>query len=231
MLRTPFLIVNPKSYLSRDQALRLGDCANRLSTEFGTDIFMTAQPLHLAELVNAAPDLVVTAQHLDAEQSESGMGLVRPECLAEVGARAVILNHASRRMTVSDLDLAIRSAEKYGLLTLVCADSERQCQAVATLGPTIVVCESTPHIGTGTMIGGDYAARTTTAVKQVNPQILVAQAAGVSHGADVLRLLEQGADGSGGTTAFIRSSDWESVMRDMLTAITAFRNRQSSLGR
>lgn len=225
--RAPFLIVNLKSYLSREQTLRLGECADSLSLSFETDIFITAQPLHLADLSKAAPDLLVTAQHMDADQNKASMGRVLPETLVEVGAKAVMLNHASHHLALNTLDLAINSAKEYGLLTLVCADSESECRAVAELGPTIVICEPTSHIGTGTMISGDYVARTTAAVKHVNSEILVVQAAGVSCGADIRRLLEQGADGSGGTMAVVGASDWGSILRDMLTSISDYRMCQT----
>ena len=64
------------------------------------------------------------------------------------------------------------------MATIVCADTERQCRAVAQLGPSIMICEPTASIGTGTMDAGDYIERTTRAVKEIDPSILVIQAAG-----------------------------------------------------
>ena len=151
------------------------------------------------------------------------MGHILPEALVEAGVRAVVLNHAENPLTIADLDATMQRAKQLGLLTIVCADTEAQCRAIATFGPDVMICEPTAAIGTGAMDAGTYIERTTRIVKDVNPNILVIQAAGVTSGADVRRVLDLGADGSGGTSGIIKAADWRAKIEEMILAMTAFK--------
>jgi triosephosphate isomerase len=218
-LRTPFLIVNPKAYLGGADTLQLALLTDELAGEFDIDVIFTAQHAYLVEIARRTTHLMITAQHMDPIMPGRGMGHTLPEALVEAGATAVVLNHAEHPMTLAQLDATMRRADELGLATIVCADTERQCRAVAQLGPKVMICEPTANIGTGTMDTGDYIERTTRAVKEIDPSILVIQAAGVTSGADITRVLEQGADGSGGTSGIVRAPDWRVVLVDMFSAL------------
>lgn len=218
-LRSPFLIVNPKAYLPGGDVLRLAELTDELAGQFDVDVIFTAQHVDLRMVADRTSNLTVTAQHMDPIVPGRGMGHILPEALVEAGVKAVVLNHAEHPLTLAELDATMRRADEVGLMTVVCADSDAQCRAVADLGPTVMICEPTANIGTGTMDAGDYIERTTRIVKQVDPSILVIQAAGVSTGADITRVLQQGADGSGGTSGIIKAPDWRAILIDMFTAI------------
>lgn len=218
-LRSPFLIVNPKAYLAGGDVLRLAELTDELAGQFDIDVIFTAQHVDLRMVADRTTNLTVTAQHMDPIVPGRGMGHILPEALVEAGVKAVVLNHAEHPLTLAELDATMRRADEVGLMTVVCADSDAQCRAVADLGPTVMICEPTANIGTGTMDAGDYIERTTRIVKQVDPSILVIQAAGVSTGADITRVLAQGADGSGGTSGIIKAPDWRAILIDMFTAI------------
>ena len=218
-LGAPFLIVNPKAYLGGADTLRLALLTDELAGEFGIDVIFTAQHAYIVEIARRTTNLLITAQHMDPIVPGRGMGYALPEALVEAGAKAVVLNHAEHPLTLAQLDATMRRADELGLATIVCADSELQCRAVAELKPTVMICEPTANIGTGSMDTGDYIERTTRAVKQVDPSILVIQAAGVSCGADITRVLQQGADGSGGTSGIVSAPDWREVLVDMFTAL------------
>lgn len=221
-LRTPFLVVNPKAYLVGQQVLELALVADELAARFEVDVLFSAQHVDLRQVASATSRLVVAAQHLDPIRPGRGMGHVLPEGLVAAGARAVFLNHAEHPLTLAQLDHSLRRAEEVGLITVVCADSERQCRAVAELGPSVVLCEPTANIGTGSMDSGDYAERTTKAVKAIAPDTLVVQAAGVGSAADVRRLLALGADGSGGTSVIVQAPDQRAMLTELMAAIAGF---------
>lgn len=218
-IRAPFLIVNPKAYLGSADTLRLATLTDELAADFDIDVIFTAQHVDLRMVAEATTYLTVTAQHMDPITKGRGMGFVLPDSLVEAGVSAVVLNHAEHPLTLAALDATIERAREVGLLTIVCADSDAQCRAVADLGPDIMICEPTAAIGTGQMDAGDYIERTTRIVKDVDPTILVIQAAGVSNGADITRVLEQGADGSGGTSGIVSHPDWREILTEMFTAI------------
>lgn len=219
-LKAPFLIVNPKAYLSGARTLELATLTDELAAQYGVDVIFTAQHVDLRMVAEATTRLLVTAQHMDPIVPGRGMGHICPENLVEAGARAVVLNHAEHPLSLAVLDATMERAREVGLATIVCADSDRQCRAVAHLGPDVMICEPTANIGTGTMDAGDYIERTTRIVKEVDPSILVIQAAGVSRGADVARVLAQGADGSGGTSGIVAAPDWRAILVEMFDALT-----------
>ena len=223
-LRTPFLIVNPKAYLAGNQVLKLAQLTDELAGEYDIDVIFTAQHVDLRMVADHTSNLTVTAQHMDPIVPGRGMGHILPEALVEAGVKAVVLNHAEHALTLSELDVTMRRAAEVGLMTVVCADSDRQCRAVADLGPNVMICEPTAKIGTGSM-DARYIERTTRIVKDVDPSILVIQAAGVSRGVDIRRVLEQGADGSGGTSGIIKAPDWRAILDEMFTALKEYRDR------
>ncbi|GAA2179898.1 triose-phosphate isomerase [Brooklawnia cerclae] len=222
---SPFLIVNPKAYLGSADTLKLALLTDELAGRFGIDVIFTAQHVDLRMVAEATKNLTVTAQHMDPIVKGRGMGHILPDSLVEAGAKAVVLNHAEHQLTLAALDATLERAREVGLMTIVCADTDAQCRAIATLGPDIMICEPTANIGTGQMDAGDYIERTTRIVKDVDPSILVIQAAGVSRGTDITRVLEQGADGSGGTSGIIKHPDWREILTEMFTAIQDFKNR------
>lgn len=224
----PFLIVNPKAYLGGADTLRLAKLTDELADQFGVSVIFTAQHVDLRMIAEQTTHLTVTAQHMDPIVPGRGMGHILPEGLVEAGAQAVVLNHAEHPLSLAVLDATMKRAREIGLMTIVCADSDKQCRAIACLGPDIMICEPTANIGTGQMEAGDYIERTTHIVKEVDPAILVIQAAGVSTGADVAQVLTSGADGSGGTSGIIKHPDWRAILTDMFTAIATHKNGAAS---
>lgn len=222
-LRAPFLIVNPKAYLSGRKTLKLAAFADELSMLADIDVIFTAQHVDLRAVAENTRRVIVTAQHMGSLSPGRGMGHILPEALVEAGVRAVVLNHAENPLTIAELDATMERARELGLLTIVCADTERQCRAIACLAPDVMICEPTAAIGTGHMDAGDYIERTTRVVKEVDPKILVIQAAGVTTGEDVRHVLELGADGSGGTSGIIKAADWRAKIEEMIGAMSEFK--------
>ncbi|AXE39635.1 triose-phosphate isomerase [Acidipropionibacterium virtanenii] len=227
VIEAPFLIINPKAYLYGDELLRLARLADELSAEYGVDIMFTAQHADLRLVADNTERLVVTAQHMDPITPGRGMGRILPESLVAAGARAVVLNHAEHSLTLADLDANLVRAREVGLATVVCADSLAQCQAIAGMGPDVMICEPSSQIGKGSLTTDDYIRDSTAAVKEVDPDILVLQGAGVSTGDDVARVLSLGADASGGTSGIVCAPDWRAKVTEMLEPLQAARRDRS----
>lgn len=227
-LRPQFLIVNPKAYLYDETTLELAKLTDELAGEFDIDTLFTAQHVDLRMVAEQTKNLIVTAQHVDPITVGRGMGMILPEALAAAGTGAIVLNHAEHPVGLAALDASIKRAHEVGLLSVVCADSDAQCKAVAHLGPDVIICEPTAQIGTGEMDDWEYVERTTKLVKQIKPDILVIQAAGVTSGADVTRVLELGADGSGGTSGIIKHPSWREILTEMYTALANHRKQLQS---
>ncbi|MDB7102730.1 MULTISPECIES: triose-phosphate isomerase [Enterococcus] len=218
-LRAPFFVVNPKAYLYGDQALALAKVADELSGTHDIDILFTVQHVDAARIKNETDHLFITVQHLDGLQVGRGMGYILPEALAEVGVTATFLNHAEHPMTVNELTKAVKRADELGILTIVCADSIAEAQAVASLDPDVMVCEPTELIGTGQSSDISYMKATNEAVRAMNPTIQILQAAGISTVEDVEKALLSGADGTGGTSGIVAADDPAQTLTNMIQKV------------
>jgi len=218
-IKTPFFVVNPKSYLYGDESLQLALIADNLAKKYDVEIFFTAPFADLANIKAHTKNLKVTAQHMDALVPGRGMGLVLPESLKGAGAEAVFLNHAEHSLKLSDLVKTIKRAKELEIITIVCADSLAEAMAIAMLGPDILLCEPTDLIGTGKTSGSDYITETTTKIKAIDENILVMQASGISTAEDVYRAIIYGADGTGGTSGILNAPDRGLRLEEMIQAI------------
>lgn len=217
-LNRHFFVFNPKSYLYGEQLYQLAELADSLVTD-DISIFMTAPYAELAELSKRTKHIIVTAQHMDGISPGRGMGKVLPESLVVNGVRAVFLNHAENPMTLTELVQALERAKALELITIVCADSVAEARAIAVLSPDIILCEPTALIGTGQTSDLSYVQETNAAVKAINPDILMMQAAGVSQADDVYQVIKAGADGTGCTSGIVKATSPEQMFQDMIAAL------------
>lgn len=222
-IRRPFFIVNPKSYLYGDDAMKMAKISDKLAEKYDIDCIFTGQLVDLPEIAKETKHLIITAQHMDSLRPGRGMGHVLPEALVHQGIKAVVLNHAEKPLTIAELDMTIKRAKEVGLTTIVCSDTVEQCKAIAELNPDVMICEPDSLIGTGNSSNEDYIKSTTEAVRSVNPNILIMQAAGVSTGADVEKIMKLGADGTGGTSGIIKAPSWEDKISEMMEALVKFK--------
>ncbi len=218
-VRTPFLIVNPKAYIYGEESLELAKVCDRLSAEYDIDIIFTAQHVDIRMIAEATENIVLTAQHMDSLRPGRGMGHILPEGVKAAGAQAVVLNHAEHSLTIAELDKTLKRAKELELYTIVCSDSPEACKAVATLGPDMMICEPTSGIGTGSISDDEYIRLTNEAVKSVSEDILILQAAGISSGDDVYKVVMDGAHGSGGTSGILNAPSREGKIIEMLDAL------------
>jgi triosephosphate isomerase len=224
-IRRPFFVVNPKSYLYGEKAVALARKADALAEKYDLDLFFTAQHVDLVRIKEAAPHLIVTAQHMDAIAPGRGMGAILPEGLKEAGVEATFLNHIEHAMTVAQLGDAIERAREVGILSIVCADSPLETAAVAAMKPDIMVCEPAKLIGTGVTSGEAYMKESGGIVKQLSPDTLVLQASGISTGEDVYNaIVAGGADGTGATSGIVAKPDPEAALEEMILAIVRARD-------
>lgn len=222
-LRVPFFVVNPKAYLYGEKTIQLAKQLDHLAEKYDVDILFTAQHVDAYRVAKETTHLVVTVQHMDGLQEGRGMGYILPEALVEAGVEAAFLNHAEHPVHVSDLVKTMRRADELDILTIVCADSVKEAQAIASLGPDVMVCEPTELIGSGQASDSSYMKETNEAVKRANADVLVLQAAGISTVADVKQALETGAEGTGGTSGIIGADDPVATVEDMLEELVKWK--------
>ncbi len=218
-IRTPFFMVNPKSYLYGERLLQLALAADQFAKDRPFDVFFTAPFVDLRMIAEKTSHLIVTAQHMDSLPAGRGMGYVVPESLAAAGVKAVFLNHAEHSLKLAELVKIIQRAKENAMYTVVCADSVKEARSIASLKPDILLCEPTELIGTGNVSDKSYIEATNRAIRSVDPEILVMQAAGISTGEDVYETIRSGADGTGCTSGIVCAKDPEAMVKEMLDAI------------
>lgn len=219
-VRPPFFEIGPKAYLHGDDVLQLALAADRASVRYGVQVLFTAPLLELSRVAAITEHILVCAPHMDPIRPGRGVADVLPEAVRDAGARGVMLNHAERPVSYAVLERTVHRAEEVGLLTIVCANSIAEVRAVASLSPDIIVAEPTELIGSA---GGNsdlgYIHAAIATVREVNPDILILQAAGISGPADVYRVISAGADATGSSSAIATAADPAAMVDQMVRAV------------
>ena len=218
-LRAPFLIVNPKAYIYGKEALELAKTCEELAVQYDVDIIYTAQHTDLRMIADATEHIIVTAQHMDGIVPGRGMGHILPESIVDAGAQAVVLNHSEHPLGTAALAAAMKRAKELDLITIICADTPEECAAVAQFAPDVMIIEPVSGIGTGHASSDDYMNATNAAVRAVNPDIFILQAAGISTGEDVYRSILNGSHASGGTSGILKAPDRRAKIIEMIEAM------------
>ncbi len=219
IIKPPFFEIGPKAFMYGDRMLKLAKAADRAAAKYDVRIILTPQPTDIYLLARETEHLLIFAQHMDPVKVGRGNGSILAEALKAAGAHGVILNHAEKPMTLADLSKSIQRADEVGLVTMVCADSIKEAEAIAQLSPNIIVPEPTELIGTGVTSDEEYVIATTSTIKKINPDIEVLQAAGITNGHDVYKTIKAGADATGTTSGIMKAEDPEAMMEEMIRAV------------
>lgn len=220
-INKPFFVFNPKSYLFGEELLDLALVADDVAKEYpDVQVFVTAPYADLLNIHGHTSHITVTAQHIDGLRPGRGIGHVLPESVYAAGARATFLNHAEKPLTLNELVHSIKRAKELGIQTIVCADSLEEARAIAMLEPDCILCEPIELIGTGETSGEEYIKTTNEAIKSIDHQIAVMQAAGISSADDVYETILLGADGTGCTSGIVKAKDPKQMLKDMVKAVS-----------
>lgn len=218
-LRPPFFEIGPKSYLYGQDVIDLAKAADAASEKYDVDIIFTTPVVEIARVKAATKRIHVFAPHMDPLRPGRGLTEILPESLVAVGAEGVMLNHCERPLTLGILKETIARAKEVGLATIVCADSCAEASCIAMLHPDIIVAEPSELVGTGVSCGPDYVAAATRAVKDIDPDILVLTAAGISNGDDVFNTILAGADATGSSSGIAKAPDRAAMVEEMISAV------------
>ena len=218
-IKPPFFEIGPKSYLFGDDVLDLALAADEASARYGVDVIFTTPVVDIRRVADATKHIHVFAPHMDPIRPGRGLADTLPESLVAAGAEGVMLNHTEKPLTREVLALTIERAREVGLTSIVCADSLADAREIAQLKPDIIVAEPSELIGTGVSVGEEYVRAAMDAVHDVDPDILVLTAAGISNGDDVYRTIVAGADATGSSSGVACAADRAAMVDEMLGAV------------
>ena len=218
-IKAPFFEIGPKSYLYGDDIIELAKAADAASEKYDVDIIFTTPLVSIAQVKAATKRIHVFAPHMDPIRPGRGLADTLPESVVAAGAEGVMLNHVEKPLTISVLRETIQRADEVGLTTIVCADSCAEAAMIAKLNPNIIVAEPSELIGTGVTSGPEYIEASMRAVKDVNPDIMVLQGAGISNGTDVYNTIVAGADATGSSSGVVKAPDRAAMVDEMIGAV------------
>lgn len=215
-IKPPFFEIGPKAYLYGEKMLKLAQVIDKTAMKYDVDVIVTPQYTDISLLANNTERILVFAQHMDYLPVGRGLGSVLPEAVKAAGAAGVMLNHAEKPLTMNEIEKTIKRADEVGLATIVCANTVEDVTNIAKLGPNLLVAEPTDLIGTGHTSDSAYVAETIRQVREINPDIMVLQAAGISNGQDVYNTIKLGAQATGATSGILKAADPYAMVEEML---------------
>ena len=125
--QSPFLIVNPKSYLYGKESLELAKAADQVAKDTGLQIYFTCPYADIRMIKENTTDIIVCAQSMDPLVPGRGMGHVLPESLKEAGAEALFLNHAENPKTVRNDQTSKRTRYDHSCMCRLNRRSQSSC--------------------------------------------------------------------------------------------------------
>ena len=223
----PFFEYGPKCYMYGDTLLKIAKGLDKLSKKYGVDVILDVPDTEISNIARHTKRIHVYSQHMDSIPMGKGMGKSLPEGIKAAGAVGVMLNHAERKLTIEEIEKAIKRADEMGLATMVCADSVEEVKAIAKLGPNILVAEPSELIGTGKPADKEYVDEVIKVIREINPDIKPFPSAGISKGEDCYNIIKAGASASGCSSAIAKAEDPLKLAEEMISAVRrAYDERQ-----
>ncbi|MDH7594442.1 MAG: triose-phosphate isomerase [Methanomicrobiales archaeon] len=220
---TPLIIVNCKVY--REGIGRRADIiargAEMVSEESGVVIGISPTYTDLHRICHhyAIP---VYAQHVDAVAEGAFTGHITAETLKLAGARGTLINHSERRLTLADIEGAVRDAKGKGLETVVCTNNDATTAAAAVFEPAYVAVEPPELIGGRISVSEadpEIITRSVEAARRVDARVKVLAGAGIHSGHCVKKALELGAAGVLLASSVVKAEDPAAVLRDLVSLL------------
>ena len=218
-IKQPFFEYGPKCYMYGETLLNIAKGLDKLAEKYDVDVVLDVPDTEIFNIARNVKRVHVYSQHMDSLPIGKGMGKSLPEALKAAGAVGVMLNHAERKLTLEEIELAIKRADEVGLATMVCADSIEEVKAIAKLGPNILVAEPTELIGTGKPADKEYVDAVIKAIKEINPDILPFPSAGISKGQDCYNIIKAGSSASGCSSAIAKAENPLALAEEMIASV------------
>lgn len=229
-IRTPFFEVGIKNYIYGNEVLRFALAADTASKKYDVDVLFIAPYTEIRRIAEQTERLIVIAPYMDTLRPGRGMAEVLPEALKASGAKGVVINHCERPMTLSAIKATIDRANELDMLTFACADSIAETKAIAQLCPDIINPEPTELIGSGSASDMAYVKEVIRAVKEINPKILVEQAAGITTGQQVYDFIIAGSEAAGASSGILRAKDPYQMLDEMIYHVKKARDDMIKFG-
>ncbi len=218
-IKEPFFEYGPKCYMYGDTLLKIAKGLDKLSKKYDVDIILDVPDTEIYNIAKHTKRIHVYSQHMDSLAIGKGMGRTLPEALKAAGAVGVMLNHAEHKLTIEEIEKAIKRADEVGLATMVCADSVEEVKQIAKLSPNILVAEPTELIGTGKPADKEYVDEVIRVIREINADIKPFPSAGISKGEDCYNIIKAGSSASGCSSAIAKAENPLALAEEMIASV------------
>lgn len=226
-IRTPFFETGIKNYIYGDAVLEYARVIDAAAAKYDIDVLFIAPYTEIRRVAENTKKLIVLAPYMDTLRPGRGMADVLPEAIKEAGAKGVVMNHCERPMTLSAIKKTIDRANELDLLSFACADSIPEAKAIAQLHPDIINPEPSELIGSNEASDMTYVIETLRVIKDLFPDILVEQAAGITNGRQVYEFIMAGNDAAGSASGILNSPDPYAMADEMISFVRKAKDDQT----
>lgn len=218
-VRTPFFETGVKNYIYGDAVLDFAIAADNAAVKHDVDVLFIVPYTEIRRVREACPHLIILAPYMDVLRPGRGIADVLPEAVKAAGAQGVVINHCERPMTLASIKKTIERARELDMLTFVCADSLEEACAVAQFHPDIINPEPTELIGSGKTSDMSYVSEAIRLIKQIDHNIMVEQAAGITTAQQIYDYIMAGSEAAGSASGILKSSHPFVLLDEMVAAV------------
>ena len=219
MIRTPYFEIGTKNYVYGDRLLELARAADKAAAKYDIDVLFITPAVEIRRVVENTKHLIVLAPYMDTLRPGRGMADILPEALKAAGAQGVVINHCEKPMSLPAMKATIERARELDFLVFACADTVMEAKAIAQLHPDIINPEPTELIGGSSGVSDmRYVRECIQAIKAIDPNMLVEQAAGITNGQQVYDFIMAGSEAAGAASGIINAADPIAMIDEMIAA-------------
>lgn len=219
VIRTPYFEIGTKNYVYGDTLLEYAKAADRAAEKYDIDVLFITPAVEIRRVVENTKHLIVLAPYMDTLRPGRGMADILPEALKAAGAQGVVINHCEKPMSLPQMKKTIDRARELDFLVFACADTLEEAKAIAQLHPDIINPEPSQIIGGGNGVSPmDYVKDSIKVIKEIYPDILVEQAAGITNGQQVYDFIMAGSEAAGAASGIMNAKDPVAMIDEMIAA-------------
>ena len=218
-IRTPYFEIGTKHYIWGDTVLAYAKAADEAARKYDIDVLFITPAVEIRRVAENTENLIVLAPYMDTLRPGRGMADILPEALKAAGAKGVVINHCEKPMSLPQMKKTIDRARELDFLVFACADTLEEAKAIAQLHPDIINPEPSAIIGGGNGVSPmDYVKDSIRVIKEIYPDILVEQAAGITNGDQVYDFIMAGSEAAGAASGIMNADDPIAMIDEMIAA-------------
>ncbi len=219
--RPPILVTNFKAYKQATgiNAVELAKTHELIVKELGVNIAIAGQAMDL-QMLAASVSLPVLAQHVDGCGYGAYTGHVPVEIAHGMGVDGALLNHSERRLSDTQIQMAVDDMKRLGMLSVICSESVEEAHRFIEMGADFVAIEPPELIGGEISVSTARPELITEAVEKIgSDNVLIG--AGIKTGEDVRIAMELGAGGVLVASGVVCSDNPAQALRNLCQGLKA----------